>query len=179
MLLDCLFRSLLRQINRRNSDFKSILERMAAHKRGLYHPETPRHVRLKRSRLECGIEARVSSQLSLICISNGFGCGPKSVLFRLEHRSYLIGCGEGTQRILTELPLKFLKISHVFLTRQAWDQVGGIVGLAITLKTSGLDELRLNAPFKLKKFIQQCRNVEGFGQMRLLEQECNSDTFEL
>ncbi|KAI0986489.1 hypothetical protein GJ496_009657 [Pomphorhynchus laevis] len=146
-----------------------ILRAMAARKRGDYVPETPRHIKIKRMKTESGLEIHPSPLISLLTISNGFQKTPKSVVIRTDHRHYLFGCGEGTQRILMELSTKYLKINQILLTNSTWEQTGGLIGLSINLESSASDEFTLHAPFEVKSYLERSRTAEAYKFMRLLQ----------
>jgi len=51
-----------------------------------------------------------------------------SVLLFFDNKRYLFNCGEGTQRFCTEYKVRLTKIGTIFLTRLAWENIGGLPG---------------------------------------------------
>lgn len=70
---------------------------------------------------------------------------------------YLFNCGEGTQRIFNEQKLKLSKLNNIFLTRICWEYVGGLPGMAMTLRDNGKSEIKLLGPSNLSDFIHATR----------------------
>ncbi|XP_067043243.1 zinc phosphodiesterase ELAC protein 2-like isoform X1 [Acropora muricata] len=81
---------------------------------------------------------------------------PSLFLFADSQR-YLFNCGEGTQRIFNEHKLKLTKINNIFLTRLCWEYIGGLPGMAMTLRDNGKSDIRLNGPSNLSDFIRATR----------------------
>lgn len=74
-----------------------------------------------------------------------------------DSQRYLFNCGEGTQRIFNEQKLKLSKINNIFLTRICWEYIGGLPGMAMTLRDNGKSEIRLCGPSNLSDFIHATR----------------------
>ena len=65
----------------------------------------------------------------LIVLSNGYLSTPKSCLMRVNSSTtYLINCGEGTQRILMNagLPKSISSIGNILVTKFDWSCIGGL-----------------------------------------------------
>ena len=70
---------------------------------------------------------------------------------------YIFNCGEGTQRIINEHKMKLTKINNIFFTRTSWKYIGGLPGMAMTLRDNGKSDLGLYGPAHLCDFIHATR----------------------
>ncbi|XP_077995055.1 zinc phosphodiesterase ELAC protein 2-like [Glandiceps talaboti] len=62
-------------------------------------------------------------------------CPPSLFLFSdVINRRYLINCGEGTQRVMNQHRMKISRLENVFITSLSWKNIGGLVGLTLTLR---------------------------------------------
>ncbi|XP_041474143.1 zinc phosphodiesterase ELAC protein 2-like [Lytechinus variegatus] len=94
-----------------------------------------------------------SSVVSLQIIGNGSIDCPPSVLVISDTSRYLFNCGEGTQRLLMECGTRNLsKLEHIFLTRMTWENVGGAIGMTITLKNIGIPQVTMYGPPNMEEF---------------------------
>ncbi|CAH3015232.1 unnamed protein product [Porites evermanni] len=80
-----------------------------------------------------------------------------SLFIFADSQRYLFNCGEGTQRIFNEQKLKLSKLNNIFLTRICWEYVGGLPGMAMTLRDNGKSEIKLLGPSNLSDFIHATR----------------------
>ncbi|KAI8825010.1 beta-lactamase-like protein [Fimicolochytrium jonesii] len=69
-----------------------------------------------------------------------------TVLVHFDSQRYLFNCGEGTQRFCHEHKVRLSKVQNVFFTRVAWDCIGGLPGMLLTLADAGTDSLCLHGP---------------------------------
>ena len=76
---------------------------------------------------------------------------PSLLLFTDTHR-YLFNCGENLLRLCNEHKVKVARVRDVFLTRCAWENVGGVPGLAMNLRDIGVPSVRLRGPRGLADF---------------------------
>ena len=69
--------------------------------------------------------------------------------------SYLINCGESTQRIAGQNRFRLSKLKTIFNTQVSWDAVGGIPGLLLSISEiePKIEDLKLFGPKNLLKFI--------------------------
>ncbi|OCT62738.1 hypothetical protein XELAEV_18043829mg, partial [Xenopus laevis] len=74
---------------------------------------------------------------------------------------YLFNCGEGTQRLMQEHKLKIARLDNIFLTRMDWANVGGLSGLILTLRDTGLPKCVLSGPPQLQKYLEAIRVFSG------------------
>ncbi|KAJ3185591.1 Zinc phosphodiesterase ELAC protein 2 [Geranomyces variabilis] len=81
-----------------------------------------------------------------------------SVLIAFDSRRYLFNCGEGTQRFCHEHKVGIRKVEQIFLTRVAWQYVGGLPGMLLTLADAGASSIALNGPGNLSHFMASTRH---------------------
>ncbi|KAL5963070.1 Ribonuclease Z mitochondrial [Taenia solium] len=99
-----------------------------------------------------------SSQLHVTVVGTGVLGTPKSVLICTDSTRYLINCGEGTQRILTEHKSKASKIQHVFFTRMSWRHLSGLLGIALTVKMAGVKKMFVHGPPSVVELMRLTRH---------------------
>uniref|UniRef100_A0A670JXC9 Zinc phosphodiesterase ELAC protein 2 n=1 Tax=Podarcis muralis TaxID=64176 RepID=A0A670JXC9_PODMU len=68
-----------------------------------------------------------------------------------EYNRYLFNCGEGVQRLMQEHKLKVARLDNIFITRMNWANVGGLSGMILTLKETGVPKCVLSGPPQLVK----------------------------
>uniref|UniRef100_A0A4W6CWF6 Zinc phosphodiesterase ELAC protein 2 n=1 Tax=Lates calcarifer TaxID=8187 RepID=A0A4W6CWF6_LATCA len=73
---------------------------------------------------------------------------------------YLFNCGEGTQRLLQEHKLKAAQLDNIFLTSLSWENVGGLSGMILTLKDTGVPECVLYGPPQ-RKYLNAIKTFSG------------------
>ncbi|CAI5766249.1 phosphodiesterase ELAC 2 isoform X1 [Podarcis lilfordi] len=73
-----------------------------------------------------------------------------------EYNRYLFNCGEGVQRLMQEHKLKVARLDNIFITRMNWANVGGLSGMILTLKETGVPKCVLSGPPQLVK--RMCTN---------------------
>ncbi|XP_037350676.1 zinc phosphodiesterase ELAC protein 2 isoform X1 [Talpa occidentalis] len=78
-----------------------------------------------------------------------------------EYNRYLFNCGEGVQRLMQEHKLKVARLDNIFLTRMHWCNVGGLCGMILTLKETGLPKCVLSGPPQLEKFLEAIKIFSG------------------
>ncbi|XP_056143277.1 zinc phosphodiesterase ELAC protein 2 isoform X2 [Lampris incognitus] len=86
--------------------------------------------------------------------------GPSLYVFS-EFNRYLFNCGEGTQRLMQEHKLKAARLDNIFLTRLSWENVGGLSGMILTLKDTGVPECVLSGPPQLEKYLDAIKVFSG------------------
>ncbi|XP_027481469.1 zinc phosphodiesterase ELAC protein 2 isoform X2 [Zalophus californianus] len=75
--------------------------------------------------------------------------------------TYLFNCGEGVQRLMQEHKLKVARLDNIFLTRMHWCNVGGLCGMILTLKETGLPKCVLSGPPQLEKYLEAIKIFSG------------------
>lgn len=78
-----------------------------------------------------------------------------------EYNRYLFNCGEGTQRLMHEHKLKASRLDNIFLTRLSWENVGGLSGMILTLKDTGVPECVLSGPPQLENYVSAIKSFSG------------------
>ena len=78
-----------------------------------------------------------------------------SVGLNFANCSYLINCGESTQRLMGQSRFRLSKLKCIFATNISWDSVGGIPGLLLSVSEiePKLQDLRLLGPKNLTSFL--------------------------
>jgi len=106
---------------------------------------------------------------------------PSAQLLNIDHRLYLIDCGEGTQIQLTRFKIKFNKIDHIFITHLHGDHYLGLVGLLSSMHLHGrIKDLYLYGPPGLDEIITvQMRYSETFLNYKINFRELDTEKQEI
>ncbi|PNI58799.1 ELAC2 isoform 6 [Pan troglodytes] len=67
----------------------------------------------------------------------------------------------GIQRLMQEHKLKVARLDNIFLTRMHWSNVGGLSGMILTLKETGLPKCVLSGPPQLEKYLEAIKIFSG------------------
>ena len=61
---------------------------------------------------------------------------------------YLFNCGEGTQRLTSQLSLSraLASLEHVFITSKSWRHLGGLPGLCLSCRAAGAPDITIHGP---------------------------------
>lgn len=94
-------------------------------------------------------------------------------MFILNYFRYLFNCGEGTQRLAHEHRTKLTRMDHIFLTRKAWNQFGGVPGLCLTLQEIGVPKLSLHGPAGISEIFESTRRFVVLKDMQVETPVCN------
>ncbi|XP_062342168.1 zinc phosphodiesterase ELAC protein 2 [Osmerus eperlanus] len=121
--------------------------------------DTLRHVRTREQRKRSDTLGPTTVYVQVV------GAGSRdngaSIYVFSDLNRYLFNCGEGTQRLMQEHKLKAARLDNIFLTRMSWDNVGGLSGLILTLKDTGVPECVLSGPPQLEKYVDAIRVFSG------------------
>ncbi|XP_047428804.1 zinc phosphodiesterase ELAC protein 2 isoform X2 [Mugil cephalus] len=101
------------------------------------------------------------SSVYLQVVGSGSRDSPSSLYVFSEYNRYLFNCGEGTQRLMQEHKLKAARLDNIFLTRLSWENVGGLSGMILTLKDTGVPECALSGPPQLENYLQAIKSFSG------------------
>ncbi|KAJ8037718.1 Zinc phosphodiesterase ELAC protein 2 [Holothuria leucospilota] len=113
-----------------------------------------------------------STNVTAQVIGSGSRDSPASVLIIADSTRFLFNCGEGTQRLLMECGVKSIsRLEHIFFTRMSWENLGGAIGMMITLKKIGLPKLTYYGPENLRDFTQA---LQIFAKQDMLELDVKS-----
>ncbi|XP_026076431.1 zinc phosphodiesterase ELAC protein 2 [Carassius auratus] len=121
--------------------------------------DTLRHVKAKESRRQG--ELHGPSTVYVQVTGAGSRDNGASLYVFSEYNRYLFNCGEGTQRLMQEHKMKIARLDNIFLTRMSWETVGGLSGMILTLKDTGVPQCVLSGPPQLDQFLQAIRVFSG------------------
>uniref|UniRef100_A0A2K6S8F9 Zinc phosphodiesterase ELAC protein 2 n=1 Tax=Saimiri boliviensis boliviensis TaxID=39432 RepID=A0A2K6S8F9_SAIBB len=112
-------------------------------------PKDPlRHLRTREKRGPPGCFESPNTVYLQVVASGRRDAGAALYVFS-EYNRYLFNCGEGVQRLMQEHKLKVARLDNIFLTRMHWSNVGGLCGMILTLKETGLPKCVLSGPPQL------------------------------
>uniref|UniRef100_A0A8C9TY42 Zinc phosphodiesterase ELAC protein 2 n=1 Tax=Scleropages formosus TaxID=113540 RepID=A0A8C9TY42_SCLFO len=113
--------------------------------------ETLRHVKTREQRRHGELNGAATVYVQVV------GAGSRdngaSLYVFSEYNRYLFNCGEGTQRLMQEHKLRISRLDNIFLTRMSYENVGGLSGMILTLKETGVPECVLSGPPQLVSFM--------------------------
>ncbi|XP_051573039.1 zinc phosphodiesterase ELAC protein 2-like [Myxocyprinus asiaticus] len=121
--------------------------------------DTLRHVKMKENRRQGDLHG--PSTVYVQVVGAGSRDNGASLYVFSEYNRYLFNCGEGTQRLMQEHKLKIARLDNIFLTRMSWETVGGLSGMILTLKDTGVPQCVLSGPPQLDKFLGAIRVFSG------------------
>ncbi|KAM4597704.1 zinc phosphodiesterase ELAC protein 2 isoform 2-T2 [Polymixia lowei] len=124
------------------------------------HKETLRRVKAKEQRGKRG-DVHGPATVYLQVVGAGSRDNGASLYVFSEFNRYLFNCGEGTQRLMQEHKLKAARLDNIFLTRVSWENVGGLSGMILTLKDTGVPECVLSGPPQLENYLDAIRVFSG------------------
>ncbi|XP_022054141.2 zinc phosphodiesterase ELAC protein 2 isoform X2 [Acanthochromis polyacanthus] len=124
------------------------------------HKEPLRKVKTKESRSKRG-DSHGPSTVYLQVVGAGSRDNHASLYVFSEFNRYLFNCGEGTQRLMQEHKLKAARLDNIFLTRLSWENVGGLSGMILTLKDTGVTECVLSGPPQLDNYLNAIKSFSG------------------
>lgn len=134
---------------------------MDTHSSGKTRPvkDTRRHVKTRDNRRQG--ELHGPSTVYVQVAGAGSRDNGASLYVFSEYNRYLFNCGEGTQRLMQEHKMKIARLDNIFLTRMSWETVGGLSGMILTLKDTGVPQCVLSGPPQLEKYLQAIRVFSG------------------
>uniref|UniRef100_A0A8C1LMI3 Zinc phosphodiesterase ELAC protein 2 n=1 Tax=Cyprinus carpio TaxID=7962 RepID=A0A8C1LMI3_CYPCA len=109
--------------------------------------DTLRRVKVKENRRQG--ELNGPSSVYVQVVGAGSRDSGASLYVFSEYNRYLFNCGEGTQRLMQEHKMKIARLDNIFLTRMSWETVGGLSGMILTLKDTGVPQCVLSGPPQL------------------------------
>ncbi|KAL3877374.1 hypothetical protein ACJMK2_035092 [Sinanodonta woodiana] len=136
------------------TDLKDILKNMSVTvKKG----SCPRSVVFRDTKRQGGGNIPVPSVVDIQIIGNGGPGNPKSFMIITDHSSYLFNCGEGTQRIATELRIKLAPVENIFITSKNWENTGGLLGMCLTLESINVPLVKIHGPPDVDNIIKMAK----------------------
>ncbi|MGH0123013.1 UNVERIFIED_CONTAM: hypothetical protein FKN15_017136 [Acipenser sinensis] len=130
-----------------------------ASKKARHQKETLRHIRTREQRKNVDQHGPATVYVQVVGAGSRDN-GPSLYVFS-EFNRYLFNCGEGTQRLMQEHKLKAARLDNIFLTRMSWQNVGGLSGMILTLKDTGVPECVLAGPPQLDEYVNAIRVFSG------------------
>ncbi|KAE8575719.1 hypothetical protein XENTR_v10003923 [Xenopus tropicalis] len=122
--------------------------------------DTLRHIKRREKRQGVGQSNGPATVYVQVAGAGSRDSGASVYVFS-EFNRYLFNCGEGTQRLMQEHKLKIARLDNIFLTRMNWANVGGLSGLILTLRDTGLPKCVLSGPPQLQKYLEAIRVFSG------------------
>uniref|UniRef100_A0A1D5QZX4 Zinc phosphodiesterase ELAC protein 2 n=1 Tax=Macaca mulatta TaxID=9544 RepID=A0A1D5QZX4_MACMU len=124
-------------------------------------PKDPlRHLRTREKRGPSGSSGGANTVYLQVVAVGSRDAGAALYVFS-EFNRYLFNCGEGVQRLMQEHKLKVARLDNIFLTRMHWSNVGGLSGMILTLKETGLPKCVLSGPPQLEKYLEAIKIFSG------------------
>ncbi|XP_004760196.1 zinc phosphodiesterase ELAC protein 2 [Mustela putorius furo] len=124
-------------------------------------PKDPlRHLRTREKRGAAWEPGGPNTVYLQVVAAGGRDVGAALYVFS-EYNRYLFNCGEGVQRLMQEHKLKVARLDNIFLTRMHWSNVGGLCGMILTLKETGLPKCVLSGPPQLEKYLEAIKIFSG------------------
>ncbi|XP_041075596.1 zinc phosphodiesterase ELAC protein 2-like [Polyodon spathula] len=130
-----------------------------ASKKSRHPKETLRHLRTREQRKNVDQHGPATVYAQVVGAGSRDN-GPSLYVFS-EFNRYLFNCGEGTQRLMQEHKLKAARLDNIFLTRMSWSNVGGLSGMILTLKDTGVPECVISGPPQLEKYVNAIQVFSG------------------
>uniref|UniRef100_A0A096P2Y8 Zinc phosphodiesterase ELAC protein 2 n=1 Tax=Papio anubis TaxID=9555 RepID=A0A096P2Y8_PAPAN len=119
-----------------------------------------RHLRTREKRGPSGSSGGANTVYLQVVAVGSRDAGAALYVFS-EFNRYLFNCGEGVQRLMQEHKLKVARLDNIFLTRMHWSNVGGLSGMILTLKETGLPKCVLSGPPQLEKYLEAIKIFSG------------------
>ncbi|XP_018589906.1 zinc phosphodiesterase ELAC protein 2 isoform X2 [Scleropages formosus] len=138
--------------------------------------ETLRHVKTREQRRHGELNGAATVYVQVV------GAGSRdngaSLYVFSEYNRYLFNCGEGTQRLMQEHKLRISRLDNIFLTRMSYENVGGLSGMILTLKETGVPECVLSGPPQLEKYLEAIRVFSGtLDDIKLAVRPCTAPEY--
>lgn len=106
---------------------------------------------------------------------------PTAQVLEVKNHSFLLDCGEGTQRQLRKYKISFARIKHIFITHLHGDHVYGLIGFISTMALLQREtELNIYGPKGIKELILiQLKLSKSYTSFPLRFHELESDQPEI
>ncbi|XP_051888754.1 zinc phosphodiesterase ELAC protein 2 [Pristis pectinata] len=118
-----------------------------------------RHIKSREKRRHGDVHG--PSTVYLQVVATGSRENGASLYVFSEYNRYLFNCGEGTQRLMQEHKLKVSRLDNIFVTRMSWSNVGGLSGMILTLKDTGVPKCVFSGPPQFEKYLAAIRTFSG------------------
>ncbi|GAB1610816.1 zinc phosphodiesterase ELAC protein 2-like [Argonauta hians] len=137
--------------------------------------EKLRHVRYRE---QIGGKLPIPGKIELEVIGSGSRGTPRSVILSTDHVRYLFNCGEGTQRIASEHKFKMSRLENVFVTHNSWDNIGGLLGLALTLEAINVPKIMVHGPPRVEQSIRMAKTFAESSSICIEKREAEMGVYE-
>ncbi|XP_064601279.1 zinc phosphodiesterase ELAC protein 2-like [Liolophura sinensis] len=137
--------------------------------------ETLRHVKYRAKRAEGGHKMPAPSRIDVHVVGSGAKGNPRSLVISTDYSRYLFNCGEGTQRIAQEHKIKLSKLENVFITHKSWENLGGLLGMALTLESINVPQITLHGPDGIEKVVHMAKSFNSQHSTIKLEKKALTD----
>ncbi|XP_076298714.1 ribonuclease Z [Lasioglossum baleicum] len=107
-----------------------------------------------------------NSTTSVQVLGSGANGAPSSLFLSTDHVNYIFNCGEGSQRVSQEHHFKLAKVEHLFITNNSWRNIGGILGLLLTLQEIGLPKVMLHGSEEIAEFLNKSLMFTTFSKLK-------------
>uniref|UniRef100_A0A9J8BK35 Zinc phosphodiesterase ELAC protein 2 n=1 Tax=Cyprinus carpio carpio TaxID=630221 RepID=A0A9J8BK35_CYPCA len=118
--------------------------------------DTLRHVKMKESRRQGELHGPSTVYVQVLGAGSRDN-GASLYVFSEYNRCHLGNC---VCRLNCRL-IKIARLDNIFLTRMSWETVGGLSGMILTLKDTGVPQCVLSGPPQLEKYLQAIRVFSG------------------
>ncbi|XP_076460612.1 zinc phosphodiesterase ELAC protein 2-like [Babylonia areolata] len=139
--------------------------------------DTPQLRHLK-YRDKIGGKFPVPSVIDIQVVGSGGKGTPKSVLLTTDHSKYLFNCGEGTQRIATEFKMRLSKMENIFITHKNWDNIGGLLGMGLTLEGMKVPKVIIHGPPGVENVAMMAKGFAESTSMVVEKKPLSQESFE-
>ncbi|CAN7992883.1 unnamed protein product [Ixodes hexagonus] len=119
-------------------------------------PTAAKELRAQRVKAKAAPRPR-PSEITLCVLGNGGPGNPRSLYVITDQSRYMFNCGEGTQRLAHEHKMKLSKLENIFFTHNAWSNLGGLPGMALTVQDIGVPELCLHGPVDVEQLFDMTK----------------------
>ncbi|CAD5113231.1 DgyrCDS2410 [Dimorphilus gyrociliatus] len=111
-----------------------------------------------------------------VVASGSFGTSP-SVYVDTDYVKYLFNCGEGTQRLCIEHKAKITRIENVLVTHKSWKNIGGLLGMALTLEGCKVPKVNLHGPPNVDTLFSESKGFAQLHQLQIEKVNLTEDNF--
>ena len=72
----------------------------------------------------------------------------------------MFNCGEGTQRIASEFTgsKSLAQLCNIFITKKSWENIGGLPGMCLSVRTTGCPDVKLHGPDGMMKIYEATKH---------------------
>ena len=147
-------------------------------KKAMWVERTLPRVRAEEKRSQCSGSTKSPATVYLQVVSSGSRANPAALYVFSEFNRYLFNCGEGTQRLMQEHKLKAARLDNIFLTRVSWPNIGGLSGMILTMKDTGVQKCVLSGPPQLENYLSAIKVFLGpMEEIKLSVQPYTGETY--